>query len=48
LFAEESLTPGIFVASVIVTAPIDLDHKSHLVAEEIDDVGTDWLLAAKL
>ena len=30
-----------------ITRAIDFDHQPNLAAEEIDDVGIDWMLAAK-
>jgi hypothetical protein len=47
LLPEESLSLGIFLPAVIMTSTIDLDNEGDLVAEEIHDVATHWLLAAK-
>jgi len=44
---EERLSLGVFLPSIIMTSPIDLDDEGDLVAEEIHDVRTDRLLAAE-
>jgi len=45
--AKESLSLRVFLPPVVMTSAIDLDHEADLVAEEIDDVGTERLLAAE-
>jgi len=47
LLPEESLSPGVFLAAIIMTSPIDLNDEANVVAEKIHDVRTNRLLAVE-